>query len=47
MALLEAGAEFQEYEIDLQNKPAWYQHKVNAASKGTVPDSSSLVVTKV
>ena len=35
MALRESGAKFKEYEIDLQNKPAWYQPKVNVASKGT------------
>lgn len=33
IALRESGAKFKEYEIDLQNKPSWYQPKVNPASK--------------
>ncbi|KAF8478281.1 glutathione S-transferase [Gautieria morchelliformis] len=33
IALRESGAKFREYEIDLQNKPTWYQPKVNPASK--------------
>ncbi|KAF8578035.1 hypothetical protein K439DRAFT_1648910 [Ramaria rubella] len=33
IALRESGAQFEEYEIDLQNKPVWYQPKVNPASK--------------
>ncbi|EIN09095.1 hypothetical protein PUNSTDRAFT_87214 [Punctularia strigosozonata HHB-11173 SS5] len=33
IALEEAGAEYERYEIDLQNKPEWYAPKVNPASK--------------
>ncbi|KZT64292.1 glutathione S-transferase [Daedalea quercina L-15889] len=33
IALEEAKAEYTKYQIDLQNKPAWYAPKVNPASK--------------
>lgn len=33
LALDEAGVPYQPYEIDLLNKPEWYESKVNAASK--------------
>lgn len=33
IALQEAKAEYTTYEIDLSNKPEWYAHKVNPASK--------------
>lgn len=37
LALAETGlkkdVDFERYEIDLQNKPQWYQPKINPASK--------------
>ncbi|EJD52332.1 hypothetical protein AURDEDRAFT_111081 [Auricularia subglabra TFB-10046 SS5] len=33
IALKEVGAQYTEYEIDLQNKPEWYAPKINPASK--------------
>ena len=34
MALEEAGANYINYEIDLNHKPEWYVTQVNPASKG-------------
>lgn len=33
LALAESNQDFERYEIDLQNKPEWYESKVNKASK--------------
>ncbi|EIN08993.1 hypothetical protein PUNSTDRAFT_102532 [Punctularia strigosozonata HHB-11173 SS5] len=33
LALEEAGAEYEKYQIDLQNKPEWYAPLINPASK--------------
>ena len=45
LALEEAGVPWERYEIDLLNKPEWYESKVNKASKGKpVPLSTVLNV---
>ncbi|TFK49234.1 hypothetical protein OE88DRAFT_1702775 [Heliocybe sulcata] len=56
LALEEAGAPYNAYQIDLQNKPQWYAPKVNPASKvpavayggpATSPESPAPESTKI